>query len=88
MANTYRNGFYSLMEQAGISNKDSFDAYLKDVIGANNMNNHTGSGNNATDTLLGNNFELYQYLGDKDKKAFFKAFFPIVFLISSSLIKI
>lgn len=36
MANTYGNGFYSLMEQAGISNKDSFDAYLKDVIGANN----------------------------------------------------
>ena len=34
--NTYGNGFYSLMEQAGISNKDSFDAYLKDVIGANN----------------------------------------------------
>ena len=51
------SGFYNLIEN---------------VIGANNMNNHTGSGNNATDTLLGNNFELYQYLGDKDKKAFFK----------------
>lgn len=51
------SGFYNLIEN---------------VIGANNMNNHTGSGNNATDTLLGNNFELYQYLGDEDKKAFFK----------------
>ena len=37
------SGFYNLIEN---------------VIGANNMNNHTGSGNNATDTLLGNNFEL------------------------------
>lgn len=51
------SGFYNLIEN---------------VIGANNMNNHTGPGNNATDTLLGNNFELYQYLGDEDKKAFFK----------------
>ena len=51
------SGFYNLIEN---------------VIGANNMNNHTGSGDNATDTLLGNNFELYQYLGDEDKKAFFK----------------
>lgn len=41
------SGFYKLMES---------------VIGANNMNNHTGTGNNATDTLLGNNFELYQYI--------------------------
>jgi len=49
------SGFYKLMEAA---------------IGANNMNNHTGSGSNATDTLLGTNFELYQYLGDKS--AFFK----------------
>lgn len=49
------SGFYKLMEA---------------VIGANNMNNHTGSGNNATDTLLGTNFELYQYLGDRS--AFFK----------------
>ena len=46
------SGFYNLMES---------------VIGANNMNNHT-KGNNATDTLLGTNFDLYQYLSDK--KAF------------------
>ncbi|MEF9922966.1 MAG: major capsid protein [Muribaculaceae bacterium] len=34
--NTYGAGFYSLMEQAGILNRASFDAYLKDVIGASN----------------------------------------------------
>lgn len=34
--NTYSNGFYSLMEMGGINNKASFDAYLKDVIGASN----------------------------------------------------
>lgn len=34
--NTYSNGFYSLMEVAGILDRSSFDAYLKDVIGASN----------------------------------------------------
>ena len=41
------SGFYNLMES---------------VIGKGNMNNHTGTGSNATDTLLGNNIELYQYI--------------------------
>lgn len=34
--NTYAKGFYSLMEMGGINNRESFDAYLKDVIGASN----------------------------------------------------
>lgn len=34
--NTYTNGFYSLMEMAGINGRESFDLYLKDVIGASN----------------------------------------------------
>lgn len=34
--NTYGQGFYNLMEQAGIRNQASFSAYLKDVIGASN----------------------------------------------------
>ncbi len=32
----YKNGFYSLMEQAGITTRDAFDSFLKDVVGANN----------------------------------------------------
>ncbi len=49
------SGFYNLMES---------------VIGKGNMNNHTGTGSNATDTLLGNNINLYQYISDN--KAFVK----------------
>lgn len=34
--NTYGQGFYSLMKQAGINKQADFDSYLKDIIGANN----------------------------------------------------
>lgn len=37
MANKYSQGFYTLMEEAGILSSKSFSAYIKDVIGFGNL---------------------------------------------------
>ena len=35
--NKYSNGFYTLMEEAGILSSNSFSAYIKDVVGVGNL---------------------------------------------------
>lgn len=37
MANKYSNGFYTLMEEAGILSSKSFSLYIKDVVGFGNL---------------------------------------------------
>jgi len=37
MANKYSQGFYTLMEEAGILSSKSFDLYIKDVVGFGNL---------------------------------------------------
>ena len=37
MANKYSEGFYTLMEEAGILSAKSFSTYIRDVIGFGNL---------------------------------------------------